>query len=311
MSDAALEEWERCARRYGELARFRPARLLRGELTADLEDLRLAMTRHRSASALRTLTRVTAQMCGLMCLILIKLDDQAAWRGWARTARTAAEEAGDPATRSWVLAQEAYGHYYGGHLTEAVRVSRQAQQVESACVGAVLAAALEARAQAVLAAAPRGHAEVVSQDDVDAERARQAHGALAHAEQLLASLPAEDVNRSAIGYNEAQLRFHASNALTHLGRTAEAWEQQERALHLVPAEDYTDHALTRLDRTMCLIRDGATSDALQYAAATLEPLTSAQREGIIAARGRDVLNALAPAQRASSAARQLRELLTP
>lgn len=81
------------------------------DLTADLADLRRAIDRHRSASALRRLTRVAAQMAGLMCLTFCKLDDRAAFRRWANVARVAAAEAGDTTTRSWVLAQEAYGHY--------------------------------------------------------------------------------------------------------------------------------------------------------------------------------------------------------
>jgi len=57
-------------------------------------------------------------MSGLMCLTFCKLDDRSSFRKWARTARLAAKEAGDPLTISWVLAQESYGHYYSGDLQE-------------------------------------------------------------------------------------------------------------------------------------------------------------------------------------------------
>ncbi|MFI6604210.1 hypothetical protein ACIBHX_48965 [Nonomuraea sp. NPDC050536] len=72
------------------------------------------------------------------------------------------------------------------------------------------------------------------------------------AEQLLAILPPAEVNTSAFGYNEAQLRFHAGNALTHLGRGDEARRHQQRLLALYPITDYMDRALTMLDRTICL-----------------------------------------------------------
>lgn len=58
--------------------------------------------------------------------------------------------ASNPATLSWVLAQEAYGHYYSRDHRRAVEVARQAQGLtkRTPAVGAVLAAALEARAHA-------------------------------------------------------------------------------------------------------------------------------------------------------------------
>lgn len=61
--------------------------------------------------------------------MFVKLDDRDAFRRWAGTARAAAAEAGDPAVMSWVLGQEAYGHYYGGDLRAAVDVARQAQDL--------------------------------------------------------------------------------------------------------------------------------------------------------------------------------------
>jgi hypothetical protein len=71
-----------------------------------------------------------------------------------------------------------------------------------------------------------------------------------------------------------------------------------------------DRTLTRLDRTLCLVRDGDVSGALEYAAETLDPLTEQQRQGIIELRGRDLLSALTHRQRALPSARHLREILT-
>lgn len=294
MSEATLDDWELTVLRHGAAARDRPAGSLIHDLAADLEDLRTAVDRRRSASALRRLTRVTAHMAGLMCLTLIKLDDRTAFRRWARTGRIAAAEAGDPVTRSWVLAQESYGHFYAGDFQEAINVAQGAQEADQRCVGAVLAAALEARARAALGPA---------QDA--ATRA-----ALTRAEELLADLPSAEVNTSAFGYTEAQLRFHAGNAFTHLGDTEAAWAQQHRALQLCPQGDYMDRALTRLDRTLCLVRDGDVVGALEYATETVAPLTEQQRQGIIALRSRDVLGALSRRQAALPAARELREFFT-
>lgn len=98
-------------------------------------------------------------MSGLTLLTWVKLDDRQAFRRWARTARTAAAEVGDPVTYSWVLAQEAYGHYYSGDLAGALDVAKQTQVVarHTGNAGAPLAAALEARVYAVMGQSRPSH----------------------------------------------------------------------------------------------------------------------------------------------------------
>ena len=91
----SLDDWEQTVFHYGQATRDRPPIVLLGDLSADLAQLQEALGRCRSASALRRLTRTTAQMAGLMCLTLIKMDQRTAFRRWARTARLAAHEAGD------------------------------------------------------------------------------------------------------------------------------------------------------------------------------------------------------------------------
>lgn len=293
LTEASLDDWEQTVLRYGQATRDRPAGLLLADLTIDLARLKRTLSRCRSASALRRLTRLTAQMSGLMCLTLIKLDERAAFRGWAHTARIAADEAGDPTTHSWVLAQEAYGHYYSGDLTEATHVARHAQDIPGAelTVGAVLAAALEARAHAGLG------------------RPDETRTALQHAETILEKLRPDSINTSAFGYNEAQLRFHEGNAFTHLHDTRSAWKAQERALEICPPGDYMDQTLTRLDRASCLLHDGDASAAVSYATDTLVSLDAQQRQGIIAVRAQEIVDSLPKRQQALPPARELHELL--
>lgn len=294
MSTAAVESWEETALRYAVAAREQPPARVAADLEDDLEELLAGLGRYRPVSTLRQLTRIAAQMSGLMCLTLIKLDEQPAFRRWARTARVAAGESEDSSTRSWILAQEAYGHFYTGDLVQAVAVAQDAQRTAESSVGAVLAVALEARAHAALAP----------------ERGRECRAALHRAEDMLGALPAEVINDSAFGYSEAQLRFHEGNALTYLGDVAAAWAAQQQALALCPAHDFTDRTLIQLDRTLCLTRAGEINEALTCAVAALEPLTDVQREGIINLRGREVLDTVSESQRRLPAARQLQELLT-
>jgi tetratricopeptide (TPR) repeat protein len=293
MSEATIEDWEQTVLQHGRAARYQPPNVLLASLAADLADLKQELARCRSAAAMRRLTRVTAHMAGLMCLALVKLDERPAFRRWARTARVAASEAGDPMTLAWVRAQEAYGHYYSGNINEALDVARHAQEVTRGfpCVGAALGAALEARAQASLGR----HAETQE--------------ALRRAEAILAQLDANSTSQSAFSYSEAQLRFHEGSAYTHLHDTRSAWAAQRRALELVPANDYTDRTLTRLDRAICLAHDGDGTAAVEYAVQALSGLAEDQRQGILTLRARETLRAIPAAQRALPAAREFQDLL--
>ena len=158
----------------------------------------------------------------------------------------AANEAGDPVTFSWVLAQESYGHYYNSDYLEAVEVACRAQDIVHGdpCVGAALAAALEGRAHAAM-----GHQQA-------------ARAALGRAEDILSHLCGDELAPSAFGYNEGQLRFHQSSAYTSLHDIRSAFKAQDRALELCLPGDYTDWSMTRLDRAACLAYDGDTADAL-------------------------------------------------
>lgn len=293
MTPASLDDWEQTVFQHGQATRDRAPAVLLDDLSTDLGELHGALARCRSSSALRRLTKVTAQMAGLMCLTLIKMDERAAFRGWARTARLAADEAGDPLTYAWVRAQEAYGYYYSGDFTEAIHVAQHAQvlsgQVSSA--GFVLAAALEARAQAALG------------------RADETRSALQQAESCLSCLDADAIGTSAFDYNEAQLRFHEGNALTHLHDTGAAWQAQERALSLCPASDYMDRTMTQLDRAHCLAYDGDVTGAVAVTAEAMTPLNDQQRQGIIAVRVREIIAILSSKYRTLPAVRDLHDLL--
>lgn len=293
MSEATIEDWEQTALQHARATRYQPPHALLVSLISDLADLNQELARCRSAAALRRLTRVTAQMAGLMCLALVKLDEPVAFRRWARTARVAASEAGDPETLAWVRAQEAYGYYYSGDLNEAIDIARHAQAIVPGlpCVGSALAAALEARAHASLGRLP------------------ETQHALRRAEAILAELDSSASVPSAFGYNEAQLRFHEGSAYTHLHDTKSAWEAQTRALELVPENDYTDRTLTQLDRAVCLAHDGDSSAAVTYAAQSLADLTDDQRQGIIVLRARQMLSAIPARQRSLPAVRDFQDLL--
>ncbi|GLZ09627.1 hypothetical protein Acsp03_70930 [Actinomadura sp. NBRC 104412] len=301
MAEGSLDEWEQSVLQHGRATRDRPAGRIFIDLTADLAELMRALKRCRTASAIRRLTRMTAQMSGLMYLTLVRLDKPNASRRWARTACIAAHESDDPATESWVLAQVAYGHFYCGDPVGAITVARHARDRagKAVCVGAPLAAALEARA----------HAALGSRSDVQT--------ILGQVEEMVERLDDESRVPSAFSYNEAQFRFHQGNAYTLLARrdddpranVEKALQAQEQALELCAPGDYTDWALTRLDRADCLALSGDIQACALYMAETLSCLTEQQREGIITLRGHEIVAALPQEKQALPIVRDVHDLL--
>jgi tetratricopeptide (TPR) repeat protein len=287
-----LDDWDLIVARHGRATRYVPAPTMQAELATDLQTLLAATTGTQTASSLRRTTRLIAQLAGLMFLTSIKLNQQSSARHWARTARVGANEADEPAVRSWVAAQEAYVYYYAGDLAEAVEVAQAAQAlaVRSTCAGVPLAAALEARALGALG------------------RRDDALAAIERAERSLAGLAPDETTRSAFGYDEAQLRFHAGNALTHLCETEAAMASQQRALELYPANDYLDRALVELDQAACV----AVSDpdaALDDATGVLLRLRPDERDGMVLERARRLADDLPPVQRQAPEVGPYRELL--
>jgi tetratricopeptide (TPR) repeat protein len=292
ISEASLEDWERIAVRYARATRDRAAGILLGDISQDLTDLCRLIRNQRTESVTRRLTRVSAQMSGLMCLVFCLLDDRQSFRKWARTASLAGNEAGDPETLSWVLAQEAYGHYYSGDITEALDVAHHAYEVVHVpCTGAALSSALEARAYAVTG------------------RETETRNALARAEEVLLQLDGDSLVPSAFGYNEASFRFHEGNAYTHLRDVKSAMRAQDRALELCAPDNYADWAMTRLDRAQCLIYAGDITSGLDYASETITTITPAQRRGIITLRGQGIVETLPEDEKRLPPARSFQELL--
>jgi hypothetical protein len=138
---------------------------------------------------------------------------------------------------------------------------------------------------------------------------RETRSALGRAETMLGALDPGSVTASAFGYSESQFRFHEGSAYTRLGDTRSALRAQERAMQTCPPGDYTDWALTRLDRASCLARDGDPVAAVAYATKTLTGLSGEQSQGIIARRGRALVRDLPASYRAIPAVRELSELL--
>ncbi|WP_326441671.1 helix-turn-helix domain-containing protein [Streptomyces sp. H27-D2] len=291
MTDASLDEWAYTVARHGRATRHRPEQLHLPELLADFADLQRIVA-HRHPPAIRKqLVIAVAKMAGLMALTLLKLGDPAA-RDWWRTGRAAAAAAEDRATLSWIYAQESYQHYYGGDMHGAVELAVRSQHLAGGlpCVGPALSAPLEARA----------HAALRSPDE--------AASALCRGEEALHRLDAVDCVASAFGYSESQFRFHAGNTWTHLHESGRAWDEQQQALQLYPATDYTDRTLVQLDRAACLIHDGDPAAAASLAVQAVTALPEDHRSPLIIFRARELIDTV-PERQELPEVRVLREVL--
>jgi tetratricopeptide (TPR) repeat protein len=273
---STVEDWEQTALLYGRATRNTPPAILLKDLTADFFELSGCLKKRQSARQQRRLCYVTAQFAGLVSLLLTNVDQYAAARSWGRLARLAADDAADPCLASWVRAQDAYALFYEGrNYRAAIDIAQHAQHISDGrqCAGVALAAALEARASAIIG------------------DTTQTVAAIARAEDALSALDT-DSQPSAFGYNEAQLRFHEGNAFTHLQLTDRAWKAQGRALELYPASDTLDRTLVHLDHATTLAATGETDEAATYATTKLLELQPHQRTDLIMIRARHLLNTL-------------------
>ncbi len=293
LSDAGMDDWEQRIHSLGRATRYRAAGHLMPDLTNDISDLRKLLSQSRSFKLSQRLTRALAQLSGLTSLTLLKLGDRTGSRNWVGTARTLAAETGDKDLQSWVCAQEAYFHFYDRNLTSAIESARHAEDLtqNSASVGSVLAAALEARAHAL-------------QGDNS-----QTFAAVGRAESYLEHLDPSLTESSAFGYDEAQLRFHQGSALTQLGSTKAALVAQDQALELYSEQNYLDRALVQLDRAQCFIHDKDVLSAIDLTVAAHSTLESPQLQGLIAVRIQEVLELLPLEAQSKSAVLDLKEAI--
>lgn len=223
------------------------------------------------------LARVASALALLSADTLMKLGDIRQARAWYGTAKTAADETGDPQLRALVRAQEAMLPYYYGDLTETVHLAREAQALGRAIPSSptALAAAAEARALARLG------------DQAGAT------AALAQAQRLFAKIKTRNTGALAFDFTEQRLYLYMSGAYAHLPRLKHSENIHESALALCPANGPgIDPTLIRLDQATGLARGKREKEACELAAQTLLNLPAGQRTSIVFVRARDVRAAI-------------------
>jgi hypothetical protein len=80
IAGAEVADWEQMVLNHGRATKYKSPIDLLADVTADLSELDHVLTRGGSASVMRSLTRVAAQLSGLVCLLLVKLGERNEFR---------------------------------------------------------------------------------------------------------------------------------------------------------------------------------------------------------------------------------------
>ncbi|MEV5506946.1 transcriptional regulator [Streptomyces orinoci] len=256
--------------------RGRPPAVVLGQMRDDLELLRSVLNRPHRAQARADLARTAAGISGLVAIIQHDRGDQRDAHGWFTTAEQAARESGDRRMLSWVLARHAMVPLnYGAPRAAACLAERARAEAGDAPSGAAaLAAAVTARALASTGNQPG------------------ALKAVADARSIAEGLDRTESADTWFGYPLQKHHVHLSQAFTLLGRTRQAYAEQEAALALTSSPSVMVRALLAMDRATCVHADGDPAAAAELAIDVWEKLPMAYQGGLVRTRAESLHRAL-------------------
>ncbi|MGK5728940.1 hypothetical protein [Streptomyces sp. URMC 124] len=285
--------WEAAAEQYGYGYNGRPPAERLADLATDFRGLQPLLDRPLTVPERTRLCHATAQLAGMTAIVLHDMGDRREATAWFHTAARAAEESRDRALHAWVVARHAMVPLNYGAPQAAAEQAAKAQAI----------AGTQSNASAALASvvAARAHALARQPDE--------ARAALQEADRITARLTREEQADTWFGLPEAKIHVHLSQALLHLGETRRARESQERALELCSATSRISPALLKLDRALCLHREGDAEGACQQAVSVMQDLPEEYHKGLLLERAREVHRRVPSRQRTLSDARQLGEIV--
>lgn len=284
-----LSYWESTVERYGYGYSGRAPGDVLADLLGDFLEMKPLLDTTQSVASRTRLSHVTGQMVGMAAIVLHDLGDHRESARWFHTAGRAAEESGDSVLHAWVLGREAMVPLNFGAPAVAQRVAGRARSLagEKPTAAKALACAVAARAFAA-----NGNRE-------------EALSAVAEAERVMEILPSDQSIDTWFGYPRQKHHVHLSQALTLLGETSRAYDQQQRALELSRRPSVMTRALISIDRATCLAHDGELPEAADVAAQAYGELPASYRSGLPRARAMSVYDRV----RAVPEAERLRDAL--
>ncbi|MFD7897672.1 transcriptional regulator [Streptomyces sp. NPDC059743] len=256
--------------------RGRPPSAVLARMRDDLNLLREVLGRPHPADARATLARTAAGIAGLVAIIQHDRGDQRDSHGWFATAERAARESGDRHMLAWVLARHAMVPLnYGAPDAAAALADRAcAEAGRTPTAAAALAAAVSARARAAAG------------DHKGALRA------VADARGIAENLDTAQSADTWFGYPQQKHHVHLSQAFTLMGRTREAYAEQEASLALTRSQSVMTRALLAMDTATCLQADGDPTAAADMAVDIWQQLPEAYRGGLVQSRAEALYHTL-------------------
>jgi transcriptional regulator with XRE-family HTH domain len=292
VSPATLQRWDQAADEYAAVYQITPAQEMLPDILADFTQIQRLISDSQPVRARISLCHAAARLGILAAVCLSALGNHREARAWLHTARLAADESGDLTLTGQALARTSIVSLYYGTPTAALTDATEA----AAMLGAQpTPAAARARIVQARALARLGHAD-------------EALRALEHAADLHAALSTAETTDTAFGYTARQFTWHYANALTHLGRTAEAADLQAKALSAYHPDERLDPALIQLDMAAGVLRDGHPEAAATSAANVWTSLPTKHRTGMVVRYTRELLAAVPDRAAQLPAVRELRQL---
>ncbi|MGW1989469.1 hypothetical protein [Embleya sp. NPDC001921] len=246
-------------------------------MSADLGLLREVLGRPHPASSRTELARTAAGITGLVAIIQHDRGDQREAHGWFTTAERAAIESGDRHMPAWVLARHAMLPLnYGAPRAAADLAFRaRAEAGRDSTAAGALAAAVTARALA----------SIGNHDG--------ALAAINDARTMAEDLDTAQSTDTWFGYPAQKHHVHLSQAFTLMGRTRQAYAEQQSALALTHTPSIMTRALVAIDTATCLSADGDPTAAADMAAHVWQELPKEFSEGLVRSRA-DILHQSLP-----------------
>jgi hypothetical protein len=296
--DADVSEWSAIAWEYGETYPVTaPADLLR-TLLVDLAGLREAFRRYPDDAAQRELYQVSALLSGFLAQTVNNLGHANEARRWWRTARYAAERAGDSFSPLWVRAREvmhATSPLSGRPVTVVSRLIEEAERFASSAPPELVLELLCGKVQMLTIAG----------------REAEAEKGLAQVHERFSATSFAGYNGSLLAWGEERLRNTESFVYARLG-DFEQLENAQRAASALYKHDPSNvrwPAANELNKAFCLARGGDVKEGTALARAVVEGLPSPQQAQDIHRRAREVLNAVPEAERDRPVVSEYREWL--
>lgn len=262
-------------------------------LVLDLTEVHDLISRPPRPPLQEGLYRVAARLSALLADELTVLGEIRQSWSWHATACFAADQTSDIGLRAEVRALGALLPLYYGDPFDAVKMTRQAQDIGTDADSFVSALAPTYEAL--------GHAQLAAVEDSEA--------ALSIARDSVGSLGSGFQEESVFGSSERRWRFYEGKVLSYLGRSDQAWTAHEEALSLYPDDVVGDPALILFDRAISLVRDRQVNTGCQLAERSLFELPQEHRTDLFIRAARRVLTAVPDDQKTGAAAQHYREAL--